>query len=85
LQFRIKHGVIGAVLKEGVDMVFITGDIHGSIEPVYDLYVRHQPKPDDVIVLLGDVGVNYTGKMRDRLLKQEMNEMNVTFFCIPRR
>ena len=29
-------------------MIFITGDIHGSIEPVYDLYIRHQSKPDDV-------------------------------------
>ena len=63
-------------------MVFITGDIHGSVEPVYDLYVRHQPTPDDVIVLLGDVGVNYTGKMRDRLMKQDLSEMNVTLFCI---
>ena len=63
-------------------MVYITGDIHGSIEPVYDLYVRHQPTPDDIIVLLGDTGINYTGKMRDRLMKQDLSEINVTLFCI---
>ena len=32
-------------------MIFITGDIHGSIEPVYALYVRHQSKPDDAEML----------------------------------
>ena len=63
-------------------MVYITGDIHGSAEPLYDLFERFQPAEDDIIVLLGDVGVNYTGKMRDRLLKQELCNMKSTFFCI---
>lgn len=40
-------------------MVYITGDIHGDVGPVYDLFARFQPKPDDIIVLLGDVGVKY--------------------------
>ena len=63
-------------------MVYITGDIHGSAEPLYDLFVRFQPTADDIIVLLGDVGVNYTGRMRNRLLKQELCDMKSTFFCI---
>ena len=63
-------------------MVYITGDIHGSAEPLYDLFERFQPTEDDIIVLLGDVGVNYTGRMRDRLLKQELCDMKSTFFCI---
>ena len=63
-------------------MVYITGDIHGSAEPLYDLFDRFQPTEEDIIVLLGDVGVNYTGRMRDRLLKQELCDMKSTFFCI---
>lgn len=63
-------------------MVYITGDIHGSADPLYDLFVRFQPTKEDIIVLLGDVGVNYTGTMRDRLLKQELCDMKSTFFCI---
>jgi len=66
----------------GNTMVYITGDIHGSAEPLYDLFERFQPTKDDIIVLLGDVGVNYTGRMRDRLLKQELCDMKATFFCI---
>ena len=66
----------------GITMVYITGDIHGSAEPLYDLFDRFQPTEDDIIVLLGDVGVNYTGRMRDCLLKQELCDMKSTFFCI---
>lgn len=63
-------------------MVFITGDIHGDPTPVHDLIKKCQPTEDDIIVLLGDVGVNYTGQSRDRLMKQDLSWMNVTFFCI---
>ena len=63
-------------------MVFITGDIHGRTEPLHDLMTRFQPNVDDIVVLLGDVGINYTGEVRDRLMKQELSRMKPTFFCI---
>lgn len=63
-------------------MVYITGDIHGDAEPVYHLFERFSPEPEDIIVLLGDAGLNYTGKLADRDLKQVFLDMKVTFFCI---
>ena len=63
-------------------MVYITGDIHGDTTPVYALINKFQPTEEDIIVLLGDVGVNYTGEMRDRLMKQELSRMKRAFFCI---
>ena len=63
-------------------MVYITGDIHGDPTPIHDLIERFQPTEDDIIVLLGDVGINYTGRTRDRLMKQELSRMKPTFFCI---
>ncbi len=63
-------------------MVYITGDIHGDTTPVYALINKFQPTEEDIIVLLGDVGVNYTGGMRDRLMKQELSRMKPAFFCI---
>ena len=63
-------------------MVFITGDIHGDPTPVHELFDKCQPTEGDIIVLLGDVGVNYTGGVRDRLMKQELSRMKPTFFCI---
>lgn len=63
-------------------MVYITGDIHGDVTPVYDLFQKCQPNADDIIVLLGDVGLNYTGQIRDRLMKQEISRLKSTFFRI---
>lgn len=63
-------------------MVYITGDIHGELEPIYTLFERFQPKPEDIIVILGDVALNYTGRLRDRMMKEDMSAMKSTFFCI---
>lgn len=43
---------------------------------------KYEPKEDDIIVILGDVAVNYTGRLRDKFIKEEMNNIGVTFFCI---
>lgn len=63
-------------------MVYITGDIHGKLEPIYDLYQRFKLTAKDIVIILGDVGVNYYGGQKDLYMKQEMAEMNCTFFCI---
>ena len=63
-------------------MVYITGDIHGELDPIYELFIRHRPSKDDIIVILGDVGVNYTGTLHDRGLKTAMSKLESTFFCI---
>ncbi len=39
-------------------MVYITGDIHGSLEPIYDLFERFGPSENVIVVILGDVGIN---------------------------
>lgn len=63
-------------------MVYITGDIHGQLLPIYDLFAKYHPTKDDIIVLLGDVGVNYKGADFDRFIKNKFKEMESTFFCI---
>ncbi|HPY83630.1 MAG TPA: metallophosphoesterase [Ruminococcus flavefaciens] len=63
-------------------MVYITGDIHGEMQPIYDLFEKYKPTPDDIIVILGDVALNYTGMLRDRVMKEDMSALKSTFFCI---
>ena len=63
-------------------MVYITGDIHGDIEPLYDLYDYHSPSSEDIVVLLGDVGANYSGRFRDISFKNSINDLGATFFCV---
>ena len=38
-------------------MVYFTGDIHGAIDSIDQFNRKAHPTKDDVIVLLGDVGV----------------------------
>ena len=42
-------------------MIYITGDIHGEVFRVADAVERFNISSDDIIVLLGDVGMNYYG------------------------
>ena len=37
---------------------------------------------DDIIVILGDAGINYNADISDFSLKQKLNKMPISFFCI---
>lgn len=42
-------------------MIYFTGDIHGAVDGIGSFINKVHPTMDDVIVLLGDVGANYSG------------------------
>ena len=63
--------------------IFITGDTHGDfdrIEEFCELYETTQE--DDVMIILGDAGINYYLDNRDVRLKEELSLLPITFFCI---
>ena len=64
-------------------MIYITGDIHGEVFRVADAVERFNISSDDIIVLLGDVGMNYYGNSRgDRHRKKRLNKLGIPVFCI---
>ena len=63
-------------------MVYITGDIHRVLSILTKTIEKIRPAHDDLMVLLGDVGVNFSGGSRDVDIKTQMNKMGVRFFCI---
>jgi len=63
-------------------MVYITGDIHGRPDRVFQFCKMMNPKRTDTIILLGDVGANYYGGKRDDAMKDILNKMNVNILCI---
>ena len=67
-------------------MIYITGDMHGSLAPVYNFFDQYKPQPNDVLVVLGDVGLNYYGTIDDirikRIINNYMDKFGMTFFCI---
>ena len=42
-------------------MILLTGDIHGDVRSPLWVIQKHGLTPDDILILLGDVGLNYYG------------------------
>lgn len=63
-------------------MTYFTGDIHGDAKGLASFVERVKPSPDDVIVLLGDVGANFYMDRQDHLLKAFLNDIGPTVLCI---
>lgn len=63
-------------------MIYITGDTHGQFERVEKFCKRLRTKRDDILIILGDVGINYSGGMWDALKKRLLEELPITIFCI---
>lgn len=63
-------------------MVYYTGDIHGRKYEIERFCKRFKPIADDVIVILGDVGANYSRDERDAELMTALNRVKPTILCI---
>lgn len=64
-------------------MVYISGDIHGDVYRISEMITKHWITEDDIIVLLGDVGMNYYGnKHGDRRRKKMLNSFGIKILCI---
>ena len=47
-------------------MIYITGDTHGDFFRIANFCARMNTKPDDIMIILGDAGINFYGGWRDR-------------------
>ncbi len=63
-------------------MIYYTGDIHGVAFKIELFTNKMNLTAADTIVILGDVGANYCGDERDSELKQKLNRLKPTIFCI---
>lgn len=63
-------------------MIYITGDTHGQFERVEAFSKRFQTKREDILIILGDAGINFSGGMRDNWKKQFLEALPLTFFSI---
>lgn len=69
-----------------MNKVFLMGDIHGRWQPIRDFYERNKDKENfdgsDVIILLGDAGLNYFLNDRDKQIKEKLGKYPFTYFII---
>lgn len=61
---------------------FLTGDIHGEVSRIVDIGIKYKLEQDDVVVILGDAGINYFLNEKDLLQKEFLSDCKFTIFCI---
>lgn len=62
--------------------IFLTGDTHRCFGRIEELCRREHTTRKDVLVILGDAGINYYGPARDQALKWELDALPITLLCI---
>lgn len=63
-------------------MIYITGDTHGQFERIENFCQRYGTSKDDVMIILGDAGINFSGGLRDQIKKEYLESLPVTIFAI---
>ncbi|HIU63711.1 MAG TPA: metallophosphoesterase [Candidatus Avacidaminococcus intestinavium] len=63
-------------------MIYITGDKHRDFETIINFCYKKRTSSADILIIVGDVGINYFGDDRDLKLKDELKKMPLTLFCI---
>lgn len=65
-----------------IDVIYITGDTHGRFERVEAFCRKYQTTKDDILIILGDAGINFSGGETDRLKKDFLETLPITIFAI---
>jgi len=63
-------------------MVVLTGDTHGDFERIFEFSEEYETTTNDIMIILGDAGINYHLDDRDVQLKDELVQLPMTLFCI---
>lgn len=59
-------------------MIYIKGDTHRYFYGIYDI----EKNNDNMLIILGDVGINYYLDEEDKILKERLNSYNIKLFCV---
>lgn len=62
--------------------IYLTGDTHGSFKRVKLFCKTHELTEDDVVVILGDAGLNYYLADRDKHGKKLLEKLPPRFLCV---
>ncbi len=63
-------------------MIYITGDKHGDFREIFYFCYENKTTLDDIMIVLGDAGINYYANEKDYILKDSLLQYPITFFCI---
>lgn len=63
-------------------MIYITGDTHGQFGRIEEFCERQKTSREDILIILGDAGINFSGQKHDNLKKRFLESLPITLFCI---
>lgn len=63
-------------------MIYLTGDTHGHFERIGSFCDRMQTSRDDILIILGDAGINFHAGTLDILRKEYLAKLPITLLCI---
>lgn len=63
-------------------MIYITGDTHARFERVELFCKENNTSKDDILIILGDAGLNYYCNKKDSKLKEYVSSLPITVFSI---
>lgn len=63
-------------------MIYLTGDTHGDFSRVFAFCERMHTTKEDILIVLGDAGLNYYLNDRDKARKKELEAAPITLLCI---
>ena len=59
-------------------MIYLTGDTHGNFDRITQFCARMHTKPSDIMIILGDAGINFYGGWRDQHKKEFISTLPIT-------
>lgn len=63
-------------------MIYVTGDVHRDFQRIIHFCEKHRTTKDDIMIILGDAGINYYQDRSDKLVKRMLSKIPITLFCI---
>lgn len=63
-------------------MIYVTGDTHGKFQRITDFCEQEKTSREDIMIILGDAGINYSGWVLDQEKKELLKTLPITLFCI---
>ena len=70
------------LVKIGDKMIYVTGDKHRNFNEIKKFCKENNTTKDDVIIILGDVGINFYVGIKDWSVKHSLSKLPITLFCI---
>lgn len=61
---------------------YITGDTQGNFNRIEEFCSENDTTKEDVMIILGDAGINYWLDNTDQQLKNDLSSLDITLFCV---